>query len=126
MSETGLLCTFFTLTFLNIALKMIKHLFDEVEKEGNETGRRDFFTPKGFLFKAAVKATLSVPGPLSTSAPFPAVHHMARASGFILRPFLHIQYFHLYSSYPAQETAPVSRVRSSNLVTKKLIVHSHG
>lgn len=49
MSETGLLCTLFTLTFLNIALKMIKHLLEEVEKGGNETGRRDFFPRKGFV-----------------------------------------------------------------------------
>lgn len=42
------------------------------------------------LFKAALKATLSIPGPLS--APFPAVHHMALTPGFLLRPFR--TYFH--------------------------------
>lgn len=49
MSETGLVCTLFTLTFLNIALKTIKHLFDEVEKDGTETEHCFFLTPKGFV-----------------------------------------------------------------------------
>lgn len=102
MSETGLLCTLFTLTFLNIALKMIKHLFDKVEKEVTETGHW-FSLHQRDLFKAALKATLSIPGPLSTSASFPALLHMALTSDFSLRPFHTC--FHFYSTYPVKEAA---------------------
>lgn len=95
MSETELVCTLFTLTFLNIALKTIKHLFDEVEKDGTET-EHWFFLHQRDLFKAALKATLSVPS-------FPALHHMALTFDFSLRPFH--AYSHFYSTYPVKEAA---------------------
>lgn len=121
MSETGLVCTLFTLTFLNIALKTIKHLFDEVEKDGNET-EHWFFLHQRDLFKAALKATLPVPGPLSTSASFPALHHMALTSDFSLRPFH--AYSHFYSTYPLKEAA-VSHASAAATLWQKSCLFSH-
>lgn len=77
MSETGLLCTLYTLTFLNIALKMIKHLPDEVEKEGK--GTQDFFTPKGFV-QSSIKGNSQDPFHLQPRLLLPVIWHSPLAS----------------------------------------------
>lgn len=121
MSETGLLCTLFTLTFLNIALKMIKHLFDEVEKKGTETGHWVFFTPKGFVQSSIKGNSLHPRTPFSFSfiscSPSYGTHHWLQ-----LKALSHLFSFPFH--IPSEGSSCQSRIRSLTLMTKKLTVQS--
>lgn len=114
MSETGLLCTLFTLTFLNIALKMIKHLLEEVEKGGNETTRWDFFTRKGFV-QSSIKGNS-----LHPRTPFGSI---SCCPSYGTHPWLRLKALsHIFSLIfritGGGSSSRGSRTRSSNLVTE--------
>lgn len=121
MSETGRLCTLFTLTFLNIALKMIKHLLEEVETGGIETGRRDFSTRKGFV-QSSIKGNS-----LHPRTPFGSV---SCCPSYGTHPWLRLKalshtfslIFHITGGGSSSRRP---RIRSSNLVTETLMARSH-